>query len=58
MQCGDAQYGYSTNIIYKANDGTTNQDTQLVGHATDPVLKGKLQNSPFPGVRLDVWWLE
>lgn len=43
----DAQYRYSTNIIYKANDGTTNQDTQLVGHATDPVLKGKLQNSPF-----------
>ena len=43
----DAQYRYSTNIIYEANDGTTNQDTQLVGHATDPVLKGKLQNSPF-----------
>ena len=43
----DAQYRYSTSIIYKANDGTTNQDTQLVGHATDPVLKGKLQNSPF-----------
>lgn len=43
----NAQYRYSTNIIYKANDGTTNQDTQLVGHATDPVLKGKLQNSPF-----------
>ena len=43
----DAQYRYSTNIIYKANDGSTNQDTQLVGHATDPVLKGKLQNSPF-----------
>ena len=43
----DAQYRYSTNIIYKANDGTTNEDTQLVGHATDPVLKGKLQNSPF-----------
>lgn len=43
----DAQYQYSTNIIYKANDGTTKQDTQLVGHATDPVLKGKLQNSPF-----------
>lgn len=43
----DAQYRYSTNIIYNANDGTTKQDTQLVGHATDPVLKGKLQNSPF-----------
>ena len=43
----NAQYRYSTNIIYKANDGTTNQDTQLVSHATDPVLKGKLQNSPF-----------
>ena len=43
----DAQYRYSTNIIYKANDGTNNQDTQLVGHATDSVLKGKLQNSPF-----------
>lgn len=43
----NAQYRYSTNIIYKANDGTTNQDTQLVGHATDPVLKGKLQKSPF-----------
>lgn len=43
----NAQYRYSTNIIYKANDDTTNQDTQLVGHPTDPILKGKLQNSPF-----------
>lgn len=43
----DAQYRYSANIIYKANDGSTDQDTQLVGHATDPVLKAKLQVSPF-----------
>lgn len=41
------QYQYSANIIYKPNDGTTKQETQLVGHETDPILKGKLQNSPF-----------
>ena len=41
------QYQYSANIIYKPNDGTTKQETQLVGHETDPILKGKLQSSPF-----------
>ena len=41
------QYQYSANIIYKPNDGTAKQETQLVGHETDPILKGKLQNSPF-----------
>lgn len=43
----DKQYQYSANIIYKPNDGTARQETQLVGHETDPILKGKLQNSPF-----------
>ena len=41
------QYQYSANIIYKPNDGSAKQETQLVGHETDPILKGKLQNSPF-----------
>lgn len=41
------QYQYSANIIYKPNDGTAKQETQLVGHETDPILKGKLQSSPF-----------